>query len=42
MKATEYLGMVMDEHLTFENYNGHCEAKTKPSKWSISQVKASC
>ena len=39
MKETKYLGMVMDEHLTFKN---HCEARTKQKKWFISQVKALC
>ena len=44
MKETKYLGMVMDEYLnlTFKNHYGHCEAKTKQSKWFISQVKPLC
>ena len=41
MKETKYLGMIMDEHLTLKSY-GHCEAKTKQSKWIISQVTALC
>ena len=41
MKETKYLGMVIDEHLTFKN-DMDTEAKTKQSKWFISQVKALC
>ena len=37
MKETKYLGMVMDD--LWKSYR-HCEAKTKLSKWSTSQVKA--
>ena len=37
MKETKYLGMIMDKHLTFKNHMD-TEAKTKQSKWVISQV----
>ena len=41
MKETKYLGMVMDEHLTFKNHMD-TEVKTKQSKWLISHIKTLC
>ena len=37
MKETNYLGIIMDEHLIFKNH-----MDTKQIKWFISQVKALC
>ena len=41
MKETKYLGMIMDEHLTFKNHMDP-KAKNKQRKWVISQAKALC
>ena len=41
MNETKYLGMIMDEHLTFKNHMGTVKLKLN-SKWVINQVKALC
>ena len=41
MKETKYLGMKMDERLTFKNHMDTVKLKLN-SKWIISQVKALC
>ena len=41
MKEAKYLGMIMDEHLTFKNHMDTVKLKLN-SKWVISQVKALC
>ena len=41
MKEAKYLGMIMDEHLSFKNHMDTVKLKLN-SKWVISQVKALC
>ena len=42
MKETKYLGMIMNEHLTFKNHIDTVKLKLNRANVIISQVKALC